>query len=205
MIITLREHKIEFGYEDKLVYSKDIKSIYDFKSSFLKRLGNIKGSSNKSDKEYQKIKPIVKSGNSIKEIVEEINRLYRWKIEIKEWFLMATEKQVKYVQSLQKQYNIDKYTKEQISNMSHQEIIGVVNEFEKCKVKKIDKATSSQVELIMEMQDEAEVKWYNRREVKKFSHQEIESLVIKLKNEVKINEMSRKAWKDQVNMWKEFE
>lgn len=118
---------------------------------------------------------------------------------------MATERQVKYVQLLQAQYNIEKYTKEQISNMSHQEIIDVVNEFEKCKVKKIDKATSSQVELIMEMQDEAGVKWYNRREVKKFSHQEIESLVIKLRNEVKINEMNRKVWKDQVNMWKEFE
>ncbi|WP_202809249.1 hypothetical protein [Staphylococcus equorum] len=84
MIITLKEHKIEFGYEDKLVYSKDIESTDDFKSSFLKRLGNIKGSSNKSDKEHKKIKPIVKSGNSIKEITEEINRLYRWKIEIKE-------------------------------------------------------------------------------------------------------------------------
>ena len=41
---------------------------------------------------------------------------------------MATEKQVKYVQSLQSQYNIEKYTKEQISNMSHQEIIDVVKE-----------------------------------------------------------------------------
>lgn len=118
---------------------------------------------------------------------------------------MATDKQVKYVQSLQKQYNIEKYTEEQIRNMSHQEIIDVVSEFEKYKVKKVDKATSSQVELIMEMQDEAEVKWYNRRQIKKFSHQEIESLVIKLKNEVEINEMNRKAWKDQVNMWKEFE
>lgn len=84
MIVTLREHKIEFGYEDKLVYSKNIESLDDFKNSFLKRLGNIKGSSNKSNKEYQKIKPIVKSGNSIKEIAEEINRLYRWDIEIKE-------------------------------------------------------------------------------------------------------------------------
>ena len=118
---------------------------------------------------------------------------------------MATDKQVKYVQSLQKQYNIEKYTKEQISNMSHQEINDVISEFEKYKVKKADKATSSQVELIMEMQNEAEVKWYNRRQVKKFSHQEIESLVIKLKNEVEINEMNRKARKDQVNMWKEFE
>lgn len=118
---------------------------------------------------------------------------------------MATDKQVKYVQSLQKQYNIEKYTKEQISNMSHQEIIDVISEFEKYKVKKVDKATSSQVELIMKMQNEAEVKWYNRRQVKKFSHQEIESLVIKLKNEVEINEMNRKARKDQVNMWKEFE
>ena len=118
---------------------------------------------------------------------------------------MATDKQVKYVQSLQKQYNIEKYTKEQISNMSHQEINDVISEFEKYKVKKVDRATSSQVELIMEMQNEAEVKWYNRRQVKKFSHQEIESLVIKLKNEVEINEMNRKARKDQVNMWKEFE
>lgn len=84
MIVTLKEHKIEFGYEDKLVCSKDIESIDDFKISFLKRLGNIKGSSNKSNKEYQKIKPIVKSGNSIKEITEEINSLYRWKIEIEE-------------------------------------------------------------------------------------------------------------------------
>lgn len=83
MKVTLKEHKIEFGYKDKLVYSKDIESLDDFKSSFLKRLGNIKGSSNKSNKEYQKIKPIVKSGNSIKEIAEEINRLYRWNIEIK--------------------------------------------------------------------------------------------------------------------------
>ena len=118
---------------------------------------------------------------------------------------MATDKQVKYVQSLQKQYNVEKYTKEQISNMSHQEIIDVISQFEKYKVKKVDKATSSQVKLIMEMQNEAEVKWYNRKQVKNFSHQEIESLVIKLKNEVEINEMNRKAWKDQVNMWKEFE
>ena len=118
---------------------------------------------------------------------------------------MATDKQVKYVQSLQKQYNVEEYTKEQISNMSHQEIIEVVSEFEKYKVKKVNKATSSQVELIMEMQNEAEVKWYNRRQVKKFSHQEIESLVIRLKNEVEINEMNRKVWKNQVNMWKEFE
>src|SRR5699024_4102561 len=111
---------------------------------------------------------------------------------------MDTDKQVKYVQSLQKQYNIDDSTKEQINNMSHKEIIEVVSQLEKYKVKKVDKATSSQVELIMEMQDEAGVKWYNRREVKKFSHQEIESLVIKLRNDVKINEMNRKAWKDQI-------
>src|SRR5699024_4122110 len=118
---------------------------------------------------------------------------------------MATDKQVKYVQSLQKQYNVEEYTKEHISNMSHKEIIEEVSEFEKYKDNTVDKATSSQVELIMEMQDEAGVKWYNRKEVKKFSHQEIESLVIKLRNEVKINEMNRKAWKDQINMWKEFE
>src|SRR5699024_12072419 len=116
---------------------------------------------------------------------------------------MATDKQVKYVQSLQKQYNVEEYTKEQISNMSHQEIIDVVNEFEKYKVKKIDKATNSQVELIMEMQDEAGVKWYNRREVKKFSHQEIEYLVIKIRNEVKNNEMNRKEWKEKSNTWKD--
>src|SRR5699024_4012108 len=118
---------------------------------------------------------------------------------------MATDKQVKYVQSLQKQYNVEEYTKEQVRNMSHQEITDVVDEFKKYKVEKNDKATSKQVELIMEIQDEAGVKWYNRRQVKKFTHQEIESLVIKLRNEVKINEMNRKAWKDQVNMWKEFE
>lgn len=118
---------------------------------------------------------------------------------------MATDKQVKYIQSLQTQYNIEKYTEEQIRNMSHQEITDVVDEFKKYKVEKNYKATSNQVELIMEIQDEAGVKWYNRRQVKKFSHQEIESLVIKLKNEVEINEMNRKAWKDQVNMWKEFE
>lgn len=118
---------------------------------------------------------------------------------------MATDKQVKYVQSLQTQYNIEKYTEEQIRNMSHQEITDVVDEFKKYKVEKNYKVTSNQVELIMEIQDEAGVKWYNRRQVKKFTHQEIESLVIKLKNEVEINEMNRKAWKDQVNMWKEFE
>src|SRR5699024_7993903 len=118
---------------------------------------------------------------------------------------MATDKQVKYVQSLQKQYNVEQYTKEQISNMSHQEIIEVVSEFEKYKVKKVDKAKNSQVELIMEMQEEEEIQCYKRSEVKKYSHQEIESLVIKLRNEVKINEMNRKSWKDQVNMWKEFE
>lgn len=84
MIITLKEHKTEFGYKDKLVYSKDIKSIDDFKSSFLKRLGNIKGSSNKSNKEYQKIKPIVKSETDIKAIVRSINQLDRWYIEVKE-------------------------------------------------------------------------------------------------------------------------
>ena len=118
---------------------------------------------------------------------------------------MATDKQVKYIQSLQAQYNIEKYTEEQVRNMSHQEITDVVDEFKKYKVEKNDKATSNQVELIVEIQDEAGVKWYNRRQIKKFSHKEIESLVIKLKNEIEINEMNRKAWKDQVNMWKEFE
>lgn len=67
-----------------------------------------------------------------------------------------------------------------------------------------DKATGSQVELIMRMQDDANVKWYTRTQVKKYSQKEIRDLVQKLRNEVQINNMERQAWEDQVNMWKNF-
>ena len=85
MIITLKEHQVGFGYKDKLIYEKDIETIKDFKSSFIKRLGNTKANCNKSERELRKIKPIVKSETDIKAIVRSINQLDRWSIEVKEW------------------------------------------------------------------------------------------------------------------------
>ena len=41
---------------------------------------------------------------------------------------MATEKQVKYVLSLQEQYGTKDYTKKEIKNMSHNEISIVIDE-----------------------------------------------------------------------------
>lgn len=84
MIIILKEHQVGFGYKDKLIYEKDIETIEDFKSSFLKRLGNVKANCNKSDRELRKIKPIVKSETDIKAVIISINQLDRWSIEIKE-------------------------------------------------------------------------------------------------------------------------
>lgn len=44
---------------------------------------------------------------------------------------MATEKQVKYVESLQEQYGTKDYTKKEIRNMSHNEISIVIDELKK--------------------------------------------------------------------------
>lgn len=44
---------------------------------------------------------------------------------------MATDKQVKYVQSLQEQYGNDGYTEKEIKNMSHNEIGTVIVELKK--------------------------------------------------------------------------
>ena len=44
---------------------------------------------------------------------------------------LATDKQVKYVQSLQEQYGTDDYTKKEIRNMSYNEISNVINELKK--------------------------------------------------------------------------
>jgi len=44
---------------------------------------------------------------------------------------MATDKQVQYVKSLQKQYGSDGYTEKEIKSMSHNEISIVINELKK--------------------------------------------------------------------------
>lgn len=44
---------------------------------------------------------------------------------------MATDKQVKYVQSLQEQYGSEEYTKKEIRNMNHNEISIVIDELKK--------------------------------------------------------------------------
>lgn len=44
---------------------------------------------------------------------------------------MATDKQVKYVQSLQEQYGLEDYTKKEIKSMSHNEISIVIDELKK--------------------------------------------------------------------------
>lgn len=85
MIIILKEHQVGLGYKNKLVYERNIETIEDFKSSFIKRLGNIKENCNKSERELRKIKPIVKSETDIKAIVRSINQLDRWSIEVREW------------------------------------------------------------------------------------------------------------------------
>ena len=50
---------------------------------------------------------------------------------------MATDKQVKYVQSLQEQYGTDDYTKKEIRNMSYNEISNVINELKKSDCRRI--------------------------------------------------------------------
>ena len=70
---------------------------------------------------------------------------------------------------------------------------------------KSNRATPNQVELIMEMQDDANVKWFNRNKVKKCTQKEIQSLVKRLRSEVQIREMGNQARKDQANLWKNFE
>lgn len=70
---------------------------------------------------------------------------------------------------------------------------------------KRDRATPSQVELIMRMQTDANVKWLNRSQLKKCTQKEIQTLVKKLRNEVDIREMERHVRKDQANLWKNFE
>lgn len=77
MITTLKEYEVGFGYKNKLIYKKDVESIDDFKTSFLKRLGNVKGNCIKSEGELRKIKPIVKSEVSFKEMKSKINELDR--------------------------------------------------------------------------------------------------------------------------------
>ena len=41
---------------------------------------------------------------------------------------MATDKQVKYVQSLQEQYDTEDYTEKEIRNMSHNEVSIIIDE-----------------------------------------------------------------------------
>ena len=83
MKVRLYEYYPDNGcYMIALEYEKHDNSINNFKESFLKRLGNIQGKSNASEKERQKIKPIVKSWYTLKGIEQKINTLDRWKIEI---------------------------------------------------------------------------------------------------------------------------
>lgn len=44
---------------------------------------------------------------------------------------MATEKQVKYVQSLQEQYGVEDYTEKEIRNMSHEETSNIIYQLKK--------------------------------------------------------------------------
>ncbi|UNP87079.1 hypothetical protein MNZ23_05615 [Staphylococcus equorum] len=44
---------------------------------------------------------------------------------------MATDKQVKYVQSLQEQYDSDEYTKLEIRKMSNKEISNIIDKLKK--------------------------------------------------------------------------
>lgn len=82
MIVKLYEYYPSVGYVVVLEYEKHDNSVNNFKNSFLKRLGNLQGDSNKNEKERQKIKPIVKSWYTLKGIEQKINKLDRWKIEI---------------------------------------------------------------------------------------------------------------------------
>lgn len=45
--------------------------------------------------------------------------------------MMATERQVKYVQLLQEQYGVEDYTKKEIRNMSHKEINNIIYQLKK--------------------------------------------------------------------------
>lgn len=70
---------------------------------------------------------------------------------------------------------------------------------------KRNRATPNQVELIMEMQEDANVKWFNRNQIKKCTQKEVQSLVKRLRNEKQIREKENQARKEQSNLWKSFE
>lgn len=84
MNITLKEYQVGFGYKNKLIYENTTGDIDIFRSSLLKRLGNVKGGCNKSKDELKEIKLIVISEPTLRRMEQKINRLDRWSIEIKE-------------------------------------------------------------------------------------------------------------------------
>lgn len=84
MIVKLDECQVGFGYKNRLTYENTTSDIDTFRSSFLKRLGNVKGGCNKSKDELKEIKLIVISEPTLKNMEQKINRLDRWNIKIKE-------------------------------------------------------------------------------------------------------------------------
>lgn len=81
--VKLKEYGVDHqSYITKLEYEKNINNLEEFKESFLKRLGNVQASSNSNRSELKKIKPIVWRNDNLSEIVNSINKLHRWDIEV---------------------------------------------------------------------------------------------------------------------------
>ena len=81
--VKLKEYRVDQqSYSTKLEYEKNINNLEEFKESFLKRLGNVQASSNSNRLELKNIKPIVWRNDNLSEIVNSINKLHRWNIEV---------------------------------------------------------------------------------------------------------------------------
>lgn len=83
MRVILKEYKISFGYFISLDFEKDVIDLDGLKTSIVKRLGNVRASTKENSRQLNFIKPAIKESKSVEEMVQRVNRLSRWNIEIR--------------------------------------------------------------------------------------------------------------------------
>lgn len=83
MRVILKEYKISFGYFIVLDFEKDVIDLDGLKTSIVKRLGNVRASTKENSRQLNFIKPAIKESKSVEEMIQRVNRLSRWNIEIK--------------------------------------------------------------------------------------------------------------------------
>ena len=75
----------EYGKEKTYSFRKEVSTLDELKTSFLKRFGNLGNVPNKALKEKPLVKQLTYSAKSVEEWVKLVNeRTWRWKLNIRE-------------------------------------------------------------------------------------------------------------------------